>query len=202
MRKDNLKKEINNILNSKKIKDAIVVVLILAFLLIVVSFFNDTKKNQSKTTDGPVVVDATDNKSNTTDLEEEKYEQKEINKLETILKQMEGVGKVSVMMYFESGEVKIPAIDNNDQVSKSEETDTSGGVRRSQQTTSGSKVVFETTEGNDELVILKTNKPTIVGILVTAQGAENSKVKYQIEMAITKLYGISSNKVNVYPMKS
>ena len=201
MKKDDLKKEINNILNSKKVKDAIVVVLILAFLLIVVSFFYDTKKNQSKTTDGPV-VDATDNKSNNTNLEDEKYEQKEIDDLETILKEMNGVGKVSVKMYFESGEVKVPAIDNDDQVSKSEETDTNGGVRHSQQNTTGSKVVMQTTDGNNELVILKTNKPTIVGILVAAQGAENSKVKYQIEMAITKLYGISSNKVNVYPMKS
>lgn len=200
MKRDDLKKEMNNVLSNKKIKDAVVVVLILAFLLIVVSFFTDTKKREAKQTDGQLVV--TSDKETNVDIQNQKYEEKQKNELESILKKMSGVGEVEVMMYFKSGEVKVPAVDDTNQVAETKENDSNGGTRTNTQKTDGSKVVMKTEDGNNEPVILQTNNPTITGIMVMAEGAESSKIKYDIQVAISSLYDLSLDKVNVYPMES
>ena len=54
--------------------------------------------------------------------------------------------------------------------------------------------------GGNSPVILKTYKPKVIGVVITAEGAESSKVRYDIEKAVSSLYGISVEKVNVYPM--
>ncbi|MGL5354052.1 MAG: stage III sporulation protein AG [Clostridium sp.] len=197
MKKDDIKKEVNNILNNKKIKDAVVVVLILAFLLILISFFTDSKKKQVKATDGPVV---SEEQEKSISVEKQNYEEKQKADLENMLRKMKGVGEVKVMMYFKSGEVKVPAIDNNTQVGVTEEKDKEGGNRLSKQETGGNKVVMKNSGGDSEPVFTQTDNPEVTGILVSAEGAENSKIKYDIEKAISSLYGISLDKVNVYPM--
>lgn len=202
MKKDDLKREMNNILSNKKFKDAVVIVLILAFLLIVVSFFTDTKKDETKESSGQAVLEKTNEEIDENKIENQTYEQKQKNELKVILEKMAGVGEVEVLMYFKSGEVKVPAIDNDTQVSVTEETDSNGGTRLSNQETGGSKVVMKTSDGDNEPVIIQTNNPTITGIVVVAEGAESSKTKYEIQKAIAGLYDISLDKVNVYPMES
>ena len=56
--------------------------------------------------------------------------------------------------------------------------------------------------GNNEPYIIQVNKPEITGVLVVAQGATSNKIKYDIQVAISSLYGISIDKVNVYTMKN
>lgn len=202
MKREDLKREMNNLLNNKKIKDAMVIVLILAFLLIVISCFTDNKKDKIKQTSGEVAIDDTRKVVENIEVQNQKYEEKQRNELESILQKMEGVGEVEVMLHFKSGEVKVPAIDNNKQVGVTEENDSNGGTRVSNQETGGSKVVMKSLDGNNEPVILETYNPIITGIVVVAEGAENSKTKYDIQTAISSLYGISLDKVNVYPMES
>ena len=117
------------------------------------------------------------------------------------IKKIEGVGDVDVMITFESGEQKVPAYDKSTQISKTEESDTSGGTRVNNQNTDGSKVVMTTKDGDNEPFILTTYKPKVIGVIAVAEGAENSKTKYEIEQAISKLYDLSLDKVNVYSMK-
>ena len=202
MKRDDIKKEMNNILSNKKFKDAVVVVLILAFLLIIVSFFTDTKKNVEIKTDGKLTTEETNGGINEIDVKNQKYEEKQKSELENILKKMAGVGEVEVIMHFKSGEVKVPAVDNNNQVAVTEETDSNGGTRVSNQETDGSKVVMKSENGDNEPVILQTNNPSITGIVIVAEGAQSSKIKYDIQMAVSSLYDISLDKVNVYPMES
>jgi stage III sporulation protein AG len=114
---------------------------------------------------------------------------------------MNGVGDVEVMLSFEHGEQKVPAYDKNTQKSTTEETDNEGGKRVNNQDTDGSKVVMKSYDGNNEPFVLTTYKPKISGIIIIAEGAENSKTKYEIEQAVSKLYNLSLDKVNVYSMK-
>ncbi|NRT27372.1 stage III sporulation protein AG [Clostridium beijerinckii] len=114
---------------------------------------------------------------------------------------MNGVGDVEVMMSFENGGEKVPAYDKNNQKSTTEENDTEGGKRVTNQDTDASKTVMTTSDGNNEPFILKTYKPKITGIIILAEGADNSKIKYGIEQAVSKLYNLSLDKVNVYSMK-
>lgn len=202
MRKDELRKELDNILSNKKIKDAVVIVLILAFVLIVVSFFTDTPKEKQEETLTQTVAQKTSEELENIEIEKKDYEENQKNELKIILEKMAGVGKVEVLMHFKSGEVNVLAVDNSNQVSLTEETDSNGGKRISNQETDGSKVVMKTLDGDNEPVILQTNKPTITGIVVVAEGAGNSKTKYEIQTAISGLYDIPLDKVKVYPMVS
>ncbi len=204
MDKNNLKKEIDKILGQKKFKNLIIICLVLAFILIAMNVLTSGNKNlinnNNKQLDTVTTAENTD-KTKLSGEDEVNYEEKQKTDLKNILKKMNGVGDVEVMMTFENGEEKVPAYDKNVQKSTTEETDTEGGKRVNNQDTDSSKIVMSTSDGNNEPFILKTYKPKIVGVIVLAEGAENSKIKYEIEQAVSKLYNLSLDKVNVYSMK-
>lgn len=202
MEKNNLKKEIDKILGQKKFKNLIIICLVLAFILIAMNVLTSGNKNliNNKQLDAVTTAENTD-KTKLSGGDEVNYEEKQKTDLKNILKKMDGVGDVEVMMTFENGEEKVPAYDKNVQKSTTEETDTEGGKRVNNQDTDSSKIVMSTSDGNNEPFILKTYKPKIVGVIVLAEGAENSKIKYEIEQAVSKLYNLSLDKVNVYSMK-
>jgi stage III sporulation protein AG len=203
MDKNKFKNEINKLLGQKKIKSLIAVCIILLFVYLAMDVFLDTNKNFSPNKLSTMTNKKDDvNTSNIVNEEDEKnYEENQKNNLKNMLKKMNGVGDVEVMMTFENGEEKIPAYDKNGQKSVTEETDTEGGKRVNNQNNDSSKVVMTTKDGNNEPFILTTYKPKIIGVMILAEGAENSKIKYEIQQAVSKLYNLSLEKVNVYSMK-
>lgn len=193
--------EIRDKIKSKKINNILSICLIMAFVLIAINVilpsFSDIKvkkDNDIKTTN--------ENEKNNIYKSEEDFEEMQKNDLKNILKKINGVGNVDVMITFESDERKQPAYDENSQVSKIEESDTSGGKRVNNVNSDGSTVVMTTKDGNNEPFIITTYKPKVVGVIVVAEGAEDSKIKYDIEMAVSKIYDLSLDKVNVYTMKN
>lgn len=201
MGKKDYKKEITNILNDKKFLNVVCIALILAFVLLAISFVSTSRKKTNES----VSVNGTEN-----NLEGggevskilNGYEEKEMEELKNLLGKIQDVGQVEVKIHFKSGEVKVPAREDSTQGSVTEETDNQGGKRISDQQTEGSKVVMSDNGISTEPYILQVNKPEISGVVVVATGATSSKVKYDIQVAVSNLYGISIDKVNVYPMKS
>ncbi|WP_294376301.1 stage III sporulation protein AG [uncultured Clostridium sp.] len=208
----NIKKLIDDIKDffekNSKIKRLSVICLVLVFILIALNVIGENKGLNS------IIPSVTNNNSrngssavDTSSISEEKimtsdeYEEKQKADLINILKKMNGVGDVDVMLTFESGEQKVPAYDTTAQKSTTEETDTQGGKRVNNQNNDNSKVVMTQNDGKNEPFILTTYKPKIVGIVIVAEGAEDSKTKYEIEQAVSKLYNLSLEKVNVYSMK-
>ena len=189
---------------NSKIKNLSLICLVLTFVLIVMNVLGSSNILNSKITS--ISNGSSKNESNI-DLSNEKvmtsddYEEKQKADLINILKKMDGVGDVDVMISFENGEEKVPAYDKTEQKSTTEETDTQGGKRVNNQNNDNSTVVMTQNEGKNEPFILTTYKPKIVGIVIVAEGAENSKTKYEIEQAVSKLYNVSLDKVNVYSMK-
>lgn len=202
MRRDNLKKEIMNIIDNKKFLNIVAIALVIAFILLAISFLStgDEKKSSSTPASANNMKESSgENPQNQEVLDYEKSQEKQV---ETILKKMEGVGEVEVMIYFESGEKKVPAVDSNSQLSKTQETDNNGGNRVTDQQIDGSTVVMTGSGSETEPFILQTYKPQITGVFIVAEGAENAKTKYDIQTAISNLFGITLDKVNVYPMKN
>ncbi|SFC96730.1 stage III sporulation protein AG [Clostridium uliginosum] len=205
MDKNKFKKQIKKILSEKKLSSLISVCLVLAFILVAINvlmpkniYLNKPKNDQSTS------LNKEDNNTNTVSSklsEQKNYEEKQKVDLKNILKKMDGVGDVDVMISFESGEEKVPAYDTTAQTSTTEETDNEGGKRVNNQQNDGSKVVMTNSDGNNEPFILRTYKPKVTGVVVVVEGAENGKTKYSIEQAISKLYNLTLDKVNVYPMK-
>lgn len=135
------------------------------------------------------------------DSSSDDYEAVLENKLKTTLEQIQGVGRVDVMITFESGEEQVPAINVNDSTSTTEEKDGSGGIRTNTQKTNGSTIVVTNDGSKNEPLIVKTYKPKVVGVCVVAEGADNKVTEYNISKAVVKLFNLSMDKVNVYPMK-
>ena len=207
MGKSRITDEFNKMLKDKKIRNILVICLVAVFLLITINVFQGSSSFGSKLTS----LTSKNNKSESTasstetldhkTITETEYEEQQKADLINILKKMDGVGDVDVMIHFENGEKKVPAYDNTTQKSTTEETDNQGGKRVNDQNTDNSKVVMTTKNGENQPFILTTIKPNIVGIVVVAEGAQDSKIKYEIEQAVSKLYNLSLDKVNVYSMK-
>ena len=179
--------------NKKNNWNYIIILLMLVLAYVVLDYFNGNK-NISNT-----ISTAEDTEKVITSLAS--YEQLQKNELKYILGQMDGVGRVEVMLYFESGEEQVPAINNTTAKNQTEETDTEGGKRTTEQTNDGKTVVMQNNGSSNEPFILKINKPKLTGVMVIAEGASDEIIKYSIEKAVSKLYDIELDKVYVYPMK-
>lgn len=197
-----LKDKMSKILKQKNITNLIILLLLVIMFYLVVSYFTGVNNiTKSEKTNLEKVSKEDMNSNSQKDSEVLSYQEKQEKDLERILGKINGVGSVDVAINFQSSEVKVPAVDNSSQKSTTEETDSEGGTRVNSQETDGDKIVMSNSSNGSEPVILKTEKPEVLGVMVVAEGAEDSKIKYEITKAISSLYNISVDKVNVLAMK-
>lgn len=197
-----LKEKIANLFKQKNITNLIILLLLVIMFYLVVSYFTGVNNiTKSEKTNLEKVSKEDMNSNRQKDSEVLSYQEKQEKDLERILGKINGVGSVDVVINFQSSEVKVPAVDNSSQKSTTEETDSEGGTRVNSQETDGDKIVMSNSSNGSEPVILKTEKPEVLGVMVVAEGAEDSKIKYEITKAISSLYNISVDKVNVLAMK-
>lgn len=182
----------------KNFYNVLIVLLIGVFILLINSIFTNKKDLESSTAkveDSNKVEEVGEN------LNVSEYEQNQKTQLKYILSNIEGIGKVEVMISFESSEEHVPALDVNNSVSTTEEKDNGGGTRVNTQKNNGSKVVTSNKGSNNEPFILKTLNPKVTGAIIVAEGAENKELKYKVTKTVSSLYNIPEHKVNVYSMK-
>ena len=202
MDKEKINKEINKLMKNNKFINCIIVLLVIVFLWLTVSSFTGFSFNTASKDNKPKGAQEVNGDEIDYNQLVKSYEEKQKEELTTILSKIEGVGEVSVMISFESGEVQVPAINSTTQISETRESDTQGGTRDINQQNDGSTIVMSTNNNNNEPFIIKTYNPPIIGVVVVAEGAESNKVKYDIQMAISGLYDLTFDKVNVYPAKN
>jgi len=204
LKKDNKK----NSNDRKNIMNLVIVFLAGILIIITINFFSGSSENtysnlnsnKSSSTDNTKGDTAGESASEDKD-DSRDYEESIQNNLKNTLQQIDGVGKVEVMMSFESGEEHVPAVNVNDTTNSTEEKDNEGGTRNTTQKNNGSTVVITNNGSKSEPLIVKTYNPKILGVCVVAEGAENKVTELRISKAITDLFGLSEDKVNVYPMK-
>lgn len=192
--------------NSNLLSNLLIVFLIGVLMVIVGSMFakEDSSKGSGNGTTAVSAIGETTTNENLNDkssAENKEYKEKMQKELVSLLEQIDGVGKVTSMMYFSSGQEQVPVF--NQQISKSitNEKDNGGGQREITQENGGSTVVMENNENKQQPFITKTFNPTITGICVVAEGASDNVTELRIRQAVTKLFGLEDNKVQVYPMK-
>lgn len=98
------------------------------------------------------------------------------SKLESLLSEIEGAGKVRVMITIQESETLIV------------EKDKSG---------ENEKTIYEDRSGSSIPYVIKTIYPKIEGVVVIAEGANTGKVKQHITEAIQALFDISIHKIKV-----
>ncbi|MCD2345164.1 stage III sporulation protein AG [Clostridium guangxiense] len=202
------KKLMNYFKDEKKKKNAFTNILIIGLIgiliVIVASFFNSTEsfsQSENSKKEQTTSQSQSQNQNQSSSDSIESYETNVENKLKNTLEQMDGVGKVQIMMYFSSGEEQVPAFNVNKSTSVTDETDNSGGKRTTTQNSDGDTVVMSKDGDKESPLILKTYKPKITGVCIVAEGAEDENTKLNITNAVVELFGVPADKVNVYPMK-
>ena len=169
----------------KKIKkEQLLMIALAAVLMLVILVPIPEKEKASKSTESLL----------TESEKEDSLEQQ----LEKILEKISGVGKVEVLLTYEDqGKV---VIEKDLSVSEElvEETDSSGGNRKTTTTRNESETVYDQ---SDSPYVIQKISPSIQGVLVVAQGGADPNVKNRIQETIQALFGLDSHKISIMKME-
>lgn len=196
IKKDNNEGEGND---KRKIENIVFFIVLLVVTIVIINTIWNGNKQTTKQ----------ENNVNTKQLALQEQEKNNIElntaeelekKLENILSKIEGVGNVKVCInYSESSEV-VAMFNENSKVSTTEETDTSGGIRKIQQTDSQKDIVYKEDNGEKTPITKKVIQPKIEGAIITAKGANNANTKSNIIQAVEAVTGLATHKIQVFEM--
>lgn len=111
--------------------------------------------------------------------------------MEKILSKIQGVGEVQVCInYQESAEV-VAMYNENSKTSSTEETDTSGGTRKIEETDTQKDIIYKEDNGEKTPITKKIVQPKIEGAIITAKGANNAETKTSIIQAVEAVTGLA-----------
>lgn len=175
-------------------KDQLVIIFLVGVLLLVIALPTEQKKEQADTYEEETVSTA----GSGIDTEQDAYLSKLERRLENVLSQMEGTGKVTVMITLESSAEKVVEKDIEADSETVTETDSQGGTRTTQNSTHGETTVYngDNTQ-SQEPYISKELSPQVEGVVVLAEGGDNAVVKQNITEAVQALFGIDTHKIRV-----
>ena len=136
-------------------------------------------------------------------LEKEITPEKEIEeRLEKILREIEGAGEVKVLITFISSSEFKYAYSIDSVKKETMERDQEGGIREITERTEKSQLILSrNTQGNEEAILLLENYPKVKGVLVVAQGARSPWIKEDITQAVQSILGVRAHKVTVLSRK-
>lgn len=163
-------------LSKLKKTDYIVILLVGVLLLIVVLPVKEDKKTCSNSQKKAKSV------SEST-CDDEEYEKLLEKKLEGILERMDGVGEVSVM---------ITLSDDGTRIVDKDTKETSESIEKTTVIYDDASVPYVTS----------TDKPTVSGVLVVAQGGGNPQVNNDISNAVSALFDVPMHKIKIAKMIS
>lgn len=125
--------------------------------------------------------------------EYQQYSQEVLKKeLAEFLENIDGAGRVEVMINYESTQEKIYACDTSENISKSDE--------EKQERNYKSEHIIIKTDGNENGLTVKEIYPKIRGIAVVCDGGNNSVIKEQITSTLCALFNINSTRISVASM--
>ena len=188
--------------NKKKIENLVFLVIILIITIVIINYIWNGNKSSDKTitnSAGKQLATTKDgqNQNNiqsvatNTNLEE---------RLETILSNINGVGDVKVFINYSESSETVAMYNENSKTSVTEETDTSGGVRKVETTDSQKEIVYQEEDGDKTPIVQKTVEPKIEGAIITAEGASDINIKTSIIQAVEAATGLATHKIQVFEM--
>lgn len=126
-------------------------------------------------------------------LSEHDYCRQTEQKLEQILSQIQGAGKVRVMLTLDSGPETMYLSDSDFQRSSD------GG--KSDESAVSKTVILSRGSSYNEAAIVKTEYPSFRGALIVTQGGDDASVRLRLTEAVSALLGLGSDKITVVKMK-
>lgn len=179
-----IKDKLENINNKQFINNLFIFLIILIIFLIGINILFGNKDNEM----------ANENSTDNTNIAYD-YNSALENRLISILKKFKGVGEVDVMITFEESIEKVPASNTTRTVESTKETDSEGGVREINREDTNTQIV---NNQNNSLMTIKEVNPTIKGVIVVAEGADDPLVLERLYGAVKTVLGINGNRVQIY----
>ena len=183
--------------NKKKIENILVFIVILAITIVAINYIwngDETSKSSNE-------VPEAENSNSVVQVSTDSFYDENEEKLANILSNIEGVGKVKVLLTYSQTSTYIPLYNENLRESNTTETDSSGGSRTVAESDSEKEVIYkEDSSGNREPVTQSVISPQIEGAIITAEGADNAEVKSAIVQAVEAATGLATHKIQVCQM--
>ena len=148
-----------------------VIILLIGIVLMVLP----TKKNDNKAISDPKEV-----MEETCDID---------TSLEQILSKIEGAGNVQVFLSIAAGEETVYQTDSNQSVSEDNST------------TKIDTITITGSDRNQSGLVKQINPPIYQGAVIVCEGADSAAVRLAIVDAVSKVTGLSSNRISVLKMK-
>lgn len=124
------------------------------------------------------------------------------NKLEEVLSQMDGVGRVEVMITVSDGGESVVEKDRASTATTTTENDSAGGSRTISEQNAEEQTIYVETENETYPYVQKENLPTVIGVVVVAEGGGNSTVISDISEAVEALLPVEAHRIKVVKMCS
>ena len=185
--------------NKKIIENLVVFIIILIATVVMINYIWNGDTNQKTKSD-----DSSNTKVLATESGKEEIENSNDTmegKLEKILSKVKGVGEVNVLITYSKTSQTIPMYSEDTSQTTTEETDSGGGNRTVNETSSKKDIVYEEKNGVKTPVTQSTINPTIEGAIITAKGANNADVKANIIQAVEAATGLATHKIQVFEME-
>lgn len=207
MFKDKLKAMISNNENEgnnkKRIENLVFFVIILIITIVIINYVWNGNNSSKKTITNSAGKQLATIQSGQGKIEEKSEIESESNleqRLETILSNINGVGDVKVFINYSESSETVAMYNENSKTSVTEETDTSGGIRKVESTDSQKDIVYQENNGSKTPIVQKTVEPKIEGAIITAKGAYDINIKTSIIQAVEAATGLATHKIQVFEM--
>lgn len=192
--------------DKKKIENLVVFVIILIITIIIINFiwngdFQDNGTNTQTTDANKKLATDSENQNSSAEIAEtDNTNNTVVKELEDILSNINGVGKVKVMITYSETSKTIPVYNEESSQQDTEETDSEGGTRKITQTDIKKEVIYEENGDQKTLITQSVISPTVEGAIITAEGAGDVTVKTNIIQAVSAVTGLSTHKIQVFEM--
>ena len=182
--------------NKKRIENLAVFLVILVITLIVINLIwnSDTEKKESTDDPNKKLAEVTNSEISVNAVAQDDLSLQ----LEEILQQINGVGKVNVLITYSQTNEIVPMYNQDISQKDTEETDTNGGTRIITETDTKREVIYEESSGEKKPITQSVISPKIEGAIITAQGGNDTVVKANIIQAVEAVTGLSSHKIQVF----
>ena len=185
--------------NKKKIENILVFIVILAITIVAINYIWNGDESSKSSNEVPEAENSNSVVQVSTNTSYDENEEK----LANILSNIEGVGKVKVLLTYSQPSTYLPIYNENLKASNTTETDSAGGSRTVTESDSQKEVIYKEDEsGNREPVTQSIISPKIKGAIITAEGADNADVKTAIVQAVEAATGLATHKIQVFKMSN
>lgn len=130
------------------------------------------------------------------------YEQELEARLAVLIGQIQGVGKVQVMVTVSRSSQQILQQDVSQESSIVRETDPQGGHRDNQQLRQENQTVLTGGSGTSQPYVIGEIMPVVEGVVVACEGGDRPSIQAEISAAIEALFDLAPHKIKVCKMAS